>query len=278
MQNKLGQDEAGVRSNCSGGGCGGCSARKREVFSERIFDYDGFDDRRLSKSFCFISKTPENSCSLEERPGYLRLKLLPSNSQEDREPLFLGRSRQHTSFTVTAEMEYVPVKHTADPGSFSLGKSGPEAGVAIYCGSRAHLRLVVKEVEGVLTARLIERKVERKLEQVEQEKNGATLIGCENSLAFSDSLIAENEITTAAEAEGKTILFTLQIEAKQDKLSFQFAVNDSKPWLLADEIPDSLFCSEKTDNYVGVYADNAGSYCSNEEYIVDYDSFFYEGE
>lgn len=71
---------------------------------------DHFDRETLGPTWNFIRTPRETFWSLEERPGYLRLRLRPETLMERVNPSFIGRRQQHISCTITVGMEFVPKK------------------------------------------------------------------------------------------------------------------------------------------------------------------------
>jgi len=69
---------------------------------------DHFDTPHLALSWNFL-RTPRSSFwSLSERPGWLRLKLMPERLSERVNPAFIGRRQQHIHFSARAAMRFTP--------------------------------------------------------------------------------------------------------------------------------------------------------------------------
>lgn len=69
---------------------------------------DNFESGKLKLMWNTIHPTKELFYSLTERPGFLRLKLLPEVMQEVCTPAFVGRRQTNICFRCTAAMEFTP--------------------------------------------------------------------------------------------------------------------------------------------------------------------------
>ncbi|KMK74397.1 glycoside hydrolase family 43 protein [Alkalihalobacillus pseudalcaliphilus] len=101
-----------------------------------IKTFDSFDDKKLGLEWNSIRTPRENFFSLEERPGYLRLKLKPESLAEEANPSFIGRRQQHISYQAVTELEFEPKK--ADEA----------AGMTLFHSNDFHYRLEVSYQEG----------------------------------------------------------------------------------------------------------------------------------
>lgn len=69
---------------------------------------DHFDSPTLAPYWNFLRTPEEEFWSLQERPGYLRLRLRPQRLSELANPSFVGRRQQHIHFVVRTVLEFVP--------------------------------------------------------------------------------------------------------------------------------------------------------------------------
>ena len=69
---------------------------------------DNFDQAHLGFVWNFIRTPREQFYNLNERPGYLRLKLRPQMLAKWENPSFVGRRQQHINFSASTAMEFVP--------------------------------------------------------------------------------------------------------------------------------------------------------------------------
>ncbi|WP_431676872.1 glycoside hydrolase family 43 protein [Kitasatospora sp. KL5] len=104
---------------------------------------DHFDAPVLGPEWNLL-RTPRAAFhSLAERPGHLRLRLLPQTLAEHDTPAFVGRRQQHRDFTAEALLDFAP----AAPGE--------QAGLAAFYDPGHHVRLLVdRDAAGGRLARL----------------------------------------------------------------------------------------------------------------------------
>ncbi len=69
---------------------------------------DHFDDPQLSLQWNFIHPPKHPFHTLTDRPGFLRLHLLPEVIDEICTPAFIGRRQQHKSCQITTKMHFIP--------------------------------------------------------------------------------------------------------------------------------------------------------------------------
>jgi alpha-N-arabinofuranosidase len=69
---------------------------------------DDFDDSILGYQWNFLRTPREDFYSLDERKGFLRLRLRPQTLLEQTNPSFVGRRQQHIHFTVQTAFEFTP--------------------------------------------------------------------------------------------------------------------------------------------------------------------------
>lgn len=69
---------------------------------------DHFESGALAPQWNFIRTPREEFWSLSERPGFVRLRLLPQTLAEIANPSFIGRRQQHIGFTARTAMDFSP--------------------------------------------------------------------------------------------------------------------------------------------------------------------------
>jgi alpha-N-arabinofuranosidase len=69
---------------------------------------DNFDATTLALHWNFLRTPPDEFISLNERPGYLRLRLRPQKMSEQTNPSFVGRRQQHIHFTAQTKLDFTP--------------------------------------------------------------------------------------------------------------------------------------------------------------------------
>jgi alpha-N-arabinofuranosidase len=69
---------------------------------------DDFNDVTLDYQWNFLRTPREDFYSLDERKGFLRLRLRPQQLSEQTNPSFVGRRQQHIHFTAQTSFEFTP--------------------------------------------------------------------------------------------------------------------------------------------------------------------------
>lgn len=105
---------------------------------------DHFETPTLAFYWNFLRTPEEEFWSLQERPGYLRLRLRPQRLSEPANPSFVGRRQQHIHFLVQTALEFSPQNENEC------------AGLALIQNNDFHFRFVVTRGETPLV-RLIRR-------------------------------------------------------------------------------------------------------------------------
>jgi alpha-N-arabinofuranosidase len=77
---------------------------------------DNFDQATLGYAWNFIRTPREQFVSLNERPGYLRLRLRPQMITKWENPSFVGRRQQHINCYVSTAMEFMPKNERESAG------------------------------------------------------------------------------------------------------------------------------------------------------------------
>ncbi|PNV61823.1 glycoside hydrolase family 43 protein [Clostridium sp. chh4-2] len=97
---------------------------------------DNFEEDKLDMIWCMRRPVKEPFYSLKERPGYLRMKLLPVPAEDVQTPAMLVRRQQHYNFQAAIAMEFEP------------RKNGEEAGMIVTQNERFSLLLLKRMTEG----------------------------------------------------------------------------------------------------------------------------------
>lgn len=129
---------------------------KPEFFS------DNFESTALSNRWNTIHPSPKSFYSLKDRPGCLRLYLLPESLNEICTPAFIGRRQQHKNFRLQTAMDFIPQTDTE------------EAGLALIQDDRYHYRYTVTLIDGHRMIQLTECRNSKEtiLEEIEVQNNG----------------------------------------------------------------------------------------------------------
>lgn len=107
---------------------------------------DHFDAEALDTGWNLLRGTAADAYSLTERPGHLRLRLLPQTLSEQSTPAFVGRRQQHIDFAAETALDFTP------------GAPGEAAGLAVLQAPGHHITLLVTVAEdGGTVLRLTER-------------------------------------------------------------------------------------------------------------------------
>lgn len=77
---------------------------------------DNFEDDTLDMIWCMRRSAPERFYSLEERPGYVRLHLLPTRIEDLETPAMLARRQQHYDFQASVALEFEPHTENEEAG------------------------------------------------------------------------------------------------------------------------------------------------------------------
>jgi xylan 1,4-beta-xylosidase len=103
---------------------------------------DDFDHDELSLCWNFVRNPSPGSFSLQERPGFLRLRGQRASLDDAGSPAFVGRRQQHFVCQVSALCDFDP------------GREGVEAGLVVRANEDNHYDLVIALVDGQRSARL----------------------------------------------------------------------------------------------------------------------------
>jgi len=104
---------------------------------EPVPDRDEFDGARLAPHWISLRLPASSFSSLEERPGFLRLRLLPATPREKGAVSYVGRRQLHRSWSARTALEFVP------------RRPGDAAGLVLFQSEDFHYRIeFARDAEG----------------------------------------------------------------------------------------------------------------------------------
>lgn len=77
---------------------------------------DNFEDDTLDMIWCMRRSVKDRFYSLDERPGYMRLHLLPNSIEDFETPAMLARRQQHYDFQASVALEFEPAGDHEEAG------------------------------------------------------------------------------------------------------------------------------------------------------------------
>jgi xylan 1,4-beta-xylosidase len=164
-----------------------------------VSGFDPFDGERLADTWNFLRTPRGDFWSLNERPGYLRLRLKPETLADYANPAFVCRRQQHMSFSARTVMEFAPQAE------------GEAAGMALLQNAHYQFRMVYGMFSGERSLRLMERRggEDKLLASVSFDANRLFLKveAREQAYSFYYSLDGAEWLTLFTDADG-TILST----------------------------------------------------------------------
>lgn len=201
---------------------------------------DEFAAAALPLHWCFAWNPREDSWSLAERPGFLRLYTGDADlDSTDAENVVVRRETAHR-YTAALKLEFAPVE------------PGEQAGLTCYYDSRCFIKLALTaaaEAEGGLQVKLTENRA-RSLRE-----------------------LAAHPVPAGT----GTVYFRVQVDGEARTFSYSL---DGKEWLEAGTVEDARFLSDEgtlekkafTGAMVGLFAVNGGS---GRRIPADFDWFEY---
>ncbi|RAU93568.1 glycoside hydrolase family 43 protein [Paenibacillus sp. YN15] len=197
---------------------------------------DHFDQNKLAPSWMFIRTPRGNFWSLEERPGYLRLRLKPETLMQEANPAFVGRRQEHMSFAARTALEFTPQTEQE------------AAGIVLLQNTEYQYRMEVALDRGKTAVRLIRR------------------------TAGADELLAVQPLPGAE--PGSRIY--LKVEAVGQSYSFYWAVRSEEWQPLVEGADGTILSSDVaggfTGSVMGLYATSHGTASRG---YADFDYFEY---
>ncbi|MEY8353308.1 glycoside hydrolase family 43 protein [Lachnospiraceae bacterium 54-53] len=161
---------------------------------------DNFEENSLDMTWCMRRPVSGPFHSLTERPGYLRMRLLPVRIEDSQTPAMLVRRQQHYHFQAALALEFEP------------GKDGEEAGLVITQNERFSFLLLKHKLEGrpvISCIRLVNGVREQvRSVRVDPGRIYLTVEGSEGSYDFYYGK-TEREFIPLARGEDGTLLSTL---------------------------------------------------------------------
>ena len=97
---------------------------------------DDFDGAVLDFQWNHINNPIRSNYSLNDRPGFLRLKGNDSNLGKGKQITFIGRRQKDEKFTTTSRIDFDPKNENE------------EAGMTVFMDYQAHYNLSIKHIEG----------------------------------------------------------------------------------------------------------------------------------
>ncbi|WP_309119658.1 glycoside hydrolase family 43 protein [Paenibacillus sp.] len=185
---------------------------------------DDFDAPRLAGEWNFLRTPRGDFWNLEERPGWLRLKLKPDVVSALANPSFVGRRQQHMSFAATTKLEFSPAAE------------GEAAGIVLLQNADYHYRLEYGRVESVDALRLIERRG-----------------GIERNVASRRYDGVSIELKVEAAGQAYSFFYRIDEEAPWEALA-----EDVDGRLLSTDVAGGF-----TGAYLGMYASSHGAVSAN---------------
>jgi alpha-N-arabinofuranosidase len=180
---------------------------------------DHFDAPTLAPRWNLLRTPRTEPFSLTERPGHLRLRMLPETLADLATPAFVGRRQQHTDVTAETEVD-------ADPAA-----PGEGAGLALFQNDGHHIRLeVTRAAGGTRIARLTVR------------------TGGEDTVR-AETPLAPGPVRLSVDARGQRLTFGC---AQRGTAWRRLAVVDGR--LLSSQVAGGF-----TGCYLGMYATASGA-------------------
>jgi xylan 1,4-beta-xylosidase len=159
---------------------------------------DHFEAESLGLDWNFLRTPREDFWSLQDRPGFLRLRLRPERLSELANPSFIGRRQRHSEFTARTCMVFSP--------------RGPNesAGVVLLQNNDFHYRFVVSQDEKKSSLlRLIQRKNGDETilteKPIEGERVYLMVSARGQDYTFSYSNVAESWEPLASDVDGRIL-------------------------------------------------------------------------
>jgi alpha-N-arabinofuranosidase len=206
---------------------------------------DHFETQKLASQWNFLRTPRDDSWSLSERPGYLRLRLRPERLTDLANPSFVGRRQQHMRFVARAALE------------FKSQHDHECAGLVLLQNSEFHFRFLI--AGGVTTTvSLVKRSTPEPSLKLLPIQTG------------TDVMLAERHI------QGNRFYF--KVEADGQSYSFYIATKPEVWQPVAEGVDGRIlstpFAGGFVGTYIGMYASSNGQPSAN---TADFDWFEYIG-
>jgi alpha-N-arabinofuranosidase len=198
---------------------------------------DNFEHSSLAFEWLALRAPASSFSSFDERPGYLRLRLLPATLRDRAAVSYLGRRQRDLSFKASCSLDFVP------------SREGEAAGLALVQSEDNQYRLELGLWGGERLLRLV-------VADGSVSKGGA------------DRVVAERPFPGAH--------VILEVEARGQSLSFSFGASPAGLELLASGLDGRVLSTERAGGFVGttlgMYATGNGTPSAN---FADFDWFEY---
>jgi xylan 1,4-beta-xylosidase len=210
--------------------------------------YD-FNNDRLDKDWCFLRTPHEKWYSLNERKGFLTIKLRPETCSGIMNPSFLGHRQQHLNCTAATAMNFLPKSENE------------KAGLLIF-QNEEHFYFLCKSLE----------KNKPFLQLYKSKTSGISLA---SGISDAMDLLASRELVNT---ENNKEIY-LMIKAHGNQYSFQYSFEPGTWNILKDSLNAEFLSTKVAGGFVGcmfaLYATSSGKTADN---IVDFDWFKYKGD
>lgn len=207
---------------------------------EPLPEKEDFNEDKLPLHFLYLRNPNYENYSLQDRKGYLRMKLAPEKITELVSPSFVGIRQTGMSFEYEAKMEFNPLT------------DNEEAGIVILQSNEFHYRFVEKLKDGHKVICLIRCK-EGKEEIIAEAKD-------ENIDKF------EGQIRLRITADLQDLTFSYSFDHKADEYHILKSGVDAR--ILSTDVAGGF-----VGNTLGLYCSSNGTLSDN---YVDFDWIYYK--
>ncbi|NLK99984.1 MAG: glycoside hydrolase family 43 protein [Clostridiales bacterium] len=199
---------------------------------------EDFDNDKLPLHFLYLRNPKFENYSLEERKGYLRMRLAAEKLTELVSPSFVGVRQTGMSFVAETKMEFVPKAETE------------EAGIVILQSNEYHYRFVMRQKDG---------------------QNTLSLIRCK---AGNEDVIKE---IASQEHEKNNGQIHLRISADLQNLTFSYSYDNTTYHTLETDVDGRILSTDVAGGFVGntigLYCSSNGASSDNH---ADFDYISYK--
>ena len=203
---------------------------------------EDFDDNKLPLHFVYLRNPNPTNYSLEDRKGYLRMKLASEKLTELVSPSLVCIRQTGMSFTFEAKMEFNPIEDFE------------EAGIVILQSQAFHYRFV---------------------KMLKKKHNVLRLIRCKDGVEE----VIEEVMEEAVDSENDSYKGQIQlcIRANLQELTFSYSYDNEEYYVLKTGVDARMLSTDVAGGFVG---NTLGLYCSSNGKIstnyTDYDWVSYK--
>jgi alpha-N-arabinofuranosidase len=193
--------------------------------STALPEKEDFDDNKLPLHFVYLRNPNPTNYSLEDRKGYLRMKLASEKLTELVSPSLVCIRQTGMSFTFEAKMEFNPIEDFE------------EAGIVILQSQAFHYRLV---------------------KMLKKEHNVLRLIRCKDGVEE----VIEEVMEEAVDSENDSYKGQIQlcIRANLQDLTFSYSYDNEEYHVLKSGVDARMLSTDIAGGFVG---NTLGLYCSS---------------